>query len=199
MVCIFDSIANSMIFIFPAFVANAAPVILGRGKRYNRPIDGGRFWKDNKRILGDGKTIRGFIGGTFSSIVTCIVIVAISISLNYPVVFTVYFNESVFFPLLQFLEEDPFLQATLIGFLLGFGALLGDIIGSFIKRRNGLKRGESFMFMDQLGFLITALIFVYPAFPWPVEWVIILFPITLGLHIILNFAGYLVGLQEVPL
>ena len=38
---------EAVVFIFPAFVANAAPTILGKGKRFNAPIDGGRYWKDN--------------------------------------------------------------------------------------------------------------------------------------------------------
>ena len=57
---------EAIIFIFPAFVANAAPVLLGRGSRFNAPIDGGRYWVDNRRILGDGKTIRGFSGGVLA-------------------------------------------------------------------------------------------------------------------------------------
>ena len=50
----------------PAWIANATPVIFGGG----RPIDGGRFMRDGHRILGDGKTIRGFIVGVFFGILT---------------------------------------------------------------------------------------------------------------------------------
>ena len=194
-----ESIFNSIVFIFPALVANAAPVFLGRGKRFNGPIDGGKIWKDNKRILGDGKTIRGFLGGTLSGILTCVAIVILSSSMSHPVMFVSRFQEGILFPLLKFMENNYILQAILIGFLLGCGALLGDLTGSFIKRRSGLKRGESFLFMDQLGFLLTAMILIYPVAPWPVEWFILLLPLTLGLHMLLNFIGYLVGIQEVPL
>jgi CDP-2,3-bis-(O-geranylgeranyl)-sn-glycerol synthase len=89
--------------------------------------------------------------------------------------------------------------SALIGFLLGCGALIGDIIGSFIKRRSGLQRGESYPFMDQLGFLVVALVFVFPVIPWPLVWLLVLAPITLGLHIGLNVLSYVVGIQEVPL
>ena len=44
-------------FFFPAYVANATPVVLGGGK----PIDLGKKFIDGRRILGDGKTFRGFI------------------------------------------------------------------------------------------------------------------------------------------
>jgi hypothetical protein len=53
-------ILDSIIFILPLWIGNAAPTILGGGP----PIDGGRYWRDGKRILGDGKTIRGFWTGT---------------------------------------------------------------------------------------------------------------------------------------
>ena len=49
-------IFDILIFVLPLYFGNAAPTILGGGA----PIDGGRYWRDGKRILGDGKTIRGF-------------------------------------------------------------------------------------------------------------------------------------------
>ena len=44
---------DAILFIIPAYVANSIPVVMGGGP----PLDGGRMWKDGKRILGDGKTI----------------------------------------------------------------------------------------------------------------------------------------------
>jgi CDP-2,3-bis-(O-geranylgeranyl)-sn-glycerol synthase len=46
-------------FIFPAYCANAVPVILGRGL----PIDFGRNFVDGKPIFGSHKTFRGFFSG----------------------------------------------------------------------------------------------------------------------------------------
>ena len=43
-------------FFLPAYFANATPVVLGGGT----PIDLGRNFLDGRRILGDGKTFRGF-------------------------------------------------------------------------------------------------------------------------------------------
>lgn len=45
--------------------AHGSPV-LGRvlfGHRGNRPVDGGRVWRDGERLLGDSKTWRGLIVG----------------------------------------------------------------------------------------------------------------------------------------
>ena len=184
---------DSILFIFPAFVANGIPTILGKGKRFNRPIDGGRYWFDGKRILGDGKTVRGLISGVLSGMLSCMAIIVVAEQFNYPLAFM---NLRSYFPILQ---SNGLLFGAIIGFLLGFGALFGDMVGSFIKRRSGLQRGESYMFMDQLGFLVTALLFTAAIIPWPVAWIVFLVPTTLILHISTNLLSYKVGLQEVPL
>ena len=43
----------------PAYLGNTIASIVGGGS----PIDNGRNWNDGRRILGDGKTWRGLIGG----------------------------------------------------------------------------------------------------------------------------------------
>lgn len=157
------------------------------------PIDGGRMWRDGKRLLGDGKTWRGLILGTLSG--------------------------TLFGVLQMFVEGGP--EAVLRALLISFGALLGDLIGSFIKRRRGLQRGQSFLFMDQLGFLIVGTILVLLAFPLTVEgisfefpllgdtitysvvqvllYLVILLPLTMVVHMVANLIWYALGKQDVPL
>ena len=53
----------------PAYVPNSAAAALGGGI----PIDGYRTWRDGRRIFGDGKTVRGFIGGVASGCIVGIV------------------------------------------------------------------------------------------------------------------------------
>lgn len=55
---IYSWIIYPIIFIFPAYVANGAPVVFGGG----RAIDGGAML-GGKPILGPNKTIRGLIAG----------------------------------------------------------------------------------------------------------------------------------------
>ncbi len=55
----FELIAESLIYIFPAYSANAVPVVFGGGQ----PLDFGKKFKDNRPIFGSHKTFRGFIAG----------------------------------------------------------------------------------------------------------------------------------------
>lgn len=50
-------------------------------------------------------------------------------------------------------------RGFLIGIILGFGALFGDLVGSFIKRRLGIRPGDRALVIDQLPFIVFPLIF----------------------------------------
>ena len=88
-------------------------------------------------------------------------------------------------------------SGILIGFLLGFGAILGDALGSFLKRRIGIGRGKPAPLLDQLDFLIMALILV--SFVVELNWLFIVIAIilTLAIHLIANGCAYLLGLKDV--
>jgi CDP-2,3-bis-(O-geranylgeranyl)-sn-glycerol synthase len=74
--------------------------------------------------------------------------------------------------------------------LLGFGALAGDSIKSFFKRRVGVKPGKRWFPFDQIDFVIGALAFasiVY--FPgWKNALIILL--ISLAGHVLVNHSAY---------
>src|SRR2546427_1069996 len=52
-------------FLLPAYVANPMAVVFGGGT----PMDFGRTLRDGRRLLGDGKTWRGVMGGAAARIV----------------------------------------------------------------------------------------------------------------------------------
>lgn len=168
---------NSIWFIFPAYIANASPVIFGGGT----PIDFGRHYLDGQRFFGDGKTWRGFLGGVMAGILigTLQGYIYPSLGLNSPV------------------NDLTTTNYIFRAFLLSFGALCGDLTGSFIKRRIKLKRGAPFPIVDQIGFLVLAFLFVALRFEVPLSYVLILFPLTLFLHLGTNIFAYLVGLKDV--
>lgn len=90
-----------------------------------------------------------------------------------------------------------FLQgALLLGFLLSLGALMGDIFGSFVKRRIGLKRGAPAPGLDQLGFLVFALIFAWPVLELTILQIAFLLVLTPVLHLSANSAAFALKLKK---
>ena len=130
----------------PGFLANTFAMMWGKWLPKTGygpwPIDGGRRMKDGNRILGDGKTWNGLIGGSLTSGLLCVLIV----SLMGDVPTSTDIESSVFAHPLTGYEGTWFdvgsvgLSAFILGSFLGFACLIGDSTGSFIKRRRGLKR-----------------------------------------------------------
>lgn len=162
---LYSLIVYPIIYIFPAYVANGAPVIFGGGTPldFNRKIKG-------KAIFGSHKTIRGLIAGLLAG-------------------FVMAYLESVFI--------GSYLLP--IGILLSIGTMVGDLAGSFIKRRIGKPEGTKMMLLDQYPFLILALIFAYPLGDMPnVYGIIFLFILTGVLHVLTNFSAHRMKLKKVP-
>ncbi len=162
-----------IIFTLPAYFANASPVIFGGGKDaldFNLSFDG-------ERLLGKGKTIKGFLSGLIIGFLVGVIVALIPL---YP------FNLS-------------FLVKIKIGFLLSLGALIGDLFGSFVKRRMHLKSGSPSFLLDQLPFILFALLFIYP-YSLSLSITAWLFIITLSLllHVFFNWLANKIGLKKVP-
>ena len=171
------TLATAIWTILPAYVPNSVAVLVGGGA----PIDGGLTWHGH-RVLGDGKTWRGFVGGTVAG-------VALALALNAlrPVLSTAL---------------PAFPPGAVVG--LPSGAMLGDAAGSFVKRRTGRERGAPFPIVDQLGFVVGALgasLALAPSwsaatFTPPVVLTVVV--VTPLLHLGTNGAAYLLGLKDEP-
>lgn len=164
----FEDLINFIIFILPCYVANATPVALSKIIPMKNPIDRGKKFIDGRRILGDGKTIEGFISG---------VIVGTLVGL-----------------ILSFLG----LHKLHVSFILALGAMIGDSLGSFIKRRVGIPRGKPFPIVDQVSFVIISLILANAIVFIPMRFYLYAVIITPPLHLGTNFIAYLLKLKEVP-
>jgi CDP-2,3-bis-(O-geranylgeranyl)-sn-glycerol synthase len=86
--------------------------------------------------------------------------------------------------------------SLLIGFLLSFGALLGDLVKSFFKRRLNVARGKSLPIADQLDFIIGALLLVSIVQVPSLETILILLIITPLIHLGANTIAYLLKLKK---
>jgi len=165
----------------PAYVPNNAAVLAGGG----RPIDGGRTWRGH-RLLGDGKTWRGTAFGVAAGVALALVLDAVRPAL---------------LSLLWFdLPHFPFVPAL----TLSAGAMFGDVTASFLKRRTGRARGAAFPILDQLDFVVGALVLTALAAPawfgrwftWPV--VLAVLVLTPLLHVSTNWVAFRLHLKNEP-
>ena len=174
----------------PAYIANSfATLPRGRGP----PMDFGRTWPgDGRRVLGPSKTWSGFLFAGFAAMPFCL-LEAWLILLAPPNLALV--------PVLA-----PSVAAAIpLAALLTFGAMTGDAIGSFLKRRLGRPSGSRTFFLVQLPFVLVPIALgcaVYPSLFLGVfghwEAVLWLAVLTLGLHAAFNWIGFKAGLKKVP-
>lgn len=166
-----DFIIKMLLYLAPMYFANATPIFLGG----STPLDLNKKFFDGKPIFGKGKTIRGTIAGIA---VGALVGAAIATLLpQYAAYYSDYF---------------------LLSLLLAVGAISGDIVASFFKRRNDIDRGTEVLFLDQLDFAFGAIVlgsFVYvPDF----FEILVICIVTLLVHKISNFIAYKIKLKKVP-
>ncbi|MEM0084998.1 MAG: CDP-2,3-bis-(O-geranylgeranyl)-sn-glycerol synthase [Candidatus Methanomethylicia archaeon] len=83
-------------------------------------------------------------------------------------------------------------------FTLSLGAMLGDLLGSFIKRRLNIGRGRPAPFLDQATFIIVALLLSSKFESYTIWEMFTIILITIPIHLITNMVAYMVGIKKVP-
>ncbi len=177
-------------------------------------IDGGRVLGDGNRILGDGKTWNGLIGGAIGGGLLGILTHSIAsgnhvTSAPFLDPLGSYGASSVEVTEAWFYYGGDLGTAFVLGFLLGFGCMVGDSAGSFIKRRLGHKRegdvSSHAPLLDTLPFAVSTFAFgqtmLDPSIVGASELLmgmVILLIITPIIHRAFNMLGYRLGLKSVP-
>lgn len=166
-------------FFLPIGFANMAPVFVKKINILNIPVD---FNKkiNGEPILGVNKTIRGLFAATI-------------------------FGEIIFLLQKILFNFDFFKAISLIdyqyipwfaGLFMGFGAIFGDMIKSFFKRRLKINPGKSWIPFDQIDYVLGGILF----FSWfyILTFIDIFSLLFTGiiLHIIVNTIGYYLGVRE---
>ncbi len=168
-------LATAFWVFLPAGIANMVPTFAAKIpviKNWNTPID---LWGKYKggRILGDNKTWRGIVFGTLVGGLV---------------------------GLIQYKLILPSQTSSFYIFVatasMGFGALFGDVVESFVKRRLGVKPGKSWFPFDQLDYIFGGLIFIYPFIHLSLKLMVAIVIVYWGLHLIVNYMGYMLGINE---
>ena len=174
----------AIILFAPAFIANPGAVVTGG----HLVIDRGKTYR-GKRIFGDGKSWSGFIGGSLIGILSGIIIYYLVLILKIP------------YP-----DYGQNLAAAILVLIpMSFGSLLGDMAGSFIKRRIGMKRGARGSILDQWPFVIASFMLVFAfARDFFMEFygdlipIAVILIITPPIHRGVNILAYKYKMKDVP-
>jgi CDP-2,3-bis-(O-geranylgeranyl)-sn-glycerol synthase len=164
------SLLQVLYLMIPAYVANMAPPLLAKYSPWNAPMDFG-LSLDGVRVFGDHKTWAGFVVGVLAALIVG------------TAMFHIYW---------------PF-EFSGIGWslLVAIGALTGDSVKSFFKRRVGVSPGSLWIPFDQIDYTVGALalgsIILFPG------WMNAFLVVFLGAfgHIAVNHIGYWLGVREV--
>jgi CDP-2,3-bis-(O-geranylgeranyl)-sn-glycerol synthase len=87
----------------------------------------------------------------------------------------------------------------LLGSLLGAGALIGDAAESFIKRQLNIPEGERFLIFDQIDYIVGGLLLSSFYISLTISQYFYIASLYFLLHLIVNFAGFKLGLRAKPL
>ena len=166
-------VAAAIWFIFPAYCANAAPVIFGGGQ----PMDFGKRFFDGKPLFGSHKTVRGFLAGLIVGTLVGLV-------------------QTLLFEQVLFQYSPQFKYPIFLGFTLSLGALTGDLIESFIKRRLNRVPGSFLPVADQIDFILGAFLFSIPVSPPSLPAVLIILLITIPIHFLTNLGAALLNIKN---
>ena len=179
------AVLAAVYFMLPAYVANLSGLAFGGGT----PVDGGKECKDGRRLIGNGVTWKGMQNGTIIGTLVGVVLGIIG---------TFYGDLSALTGgIIDLHVYGSVFGGLILGFLMAFGALLGDAVGSFLKRRIGLERGAPAPIMDQLDFVIGALALSLLGVQISWEFFIIIALLSLVLHLGSNTFAYLIGIKDV--
>ena len=166
-----EIVVQSLYFFLPAYIANMMPSLLRKVRFAQKPI--------HEKLFGSHKTWRGIVTATIAG--------------------GVIFGIQKFYYLQGFTEWaiiDYGDFSLALGFLMGFGAIMGDLVKSYYKRKVDIPPGESWFPWDQLDFVIGGLVFTLFVYVPPAEITSLIFIISPILHLVTNYLGYVVGVNE---
>lgn len=182
------SIFLALWFFVPAGFANAAPVFAAAIpwlRRFTVPLDCGKSYK-GVRIFGANKTWRGLIAG--------ILFAALGLALQRYAYIHTDWAKTLSAPI-----NYQTIPLILLSILFAVGALGGDAIESFFKRRQGVAPGHSWFPLDQIDYVIGAILATLPIVRLtPVQYAAALL-LGVVLHVFFTYIGYLIKLRDRPI
>ncbi len=160
-----------ILILIPLYVANSSAMLFA-GKTQ---MDFNLNFFDEKPLFGKGKSIKGTFFGVISGIISVLIL-------------DFYFQGNV--PIIP--------QYVFYGILLSFGAIMGDVAASFVKRRFDITTGKPILLLDQLDFVVGVILFGSLIYSVSAEMFLLICFITLIAHKASNFLAFKLKIKKVP-
>ncbi len=176
-------VLSCLYFFLPAYFTNMAPPLSRKAgvlKFLDRPVDFGKKYK-GLAILGSHKTWRGVILGILAGMLAAWL--------------QSYLYHFSFFKEISLFDYGK-VNVFLFGFLISFGAVLGDLSSAFVKRRLRMEPGARFIPFDQTNYIFGAFLTVTPFLKLDFSIWVTIFVLTFFLHIVVTRLGYEIRLHK---
>jgi CDP-2,3-bis-(O-geranylgeranyl)-sn-glycerol synthase len=160
-----NRVVELVYLMLPAYAANMAPPFLRFWPGWNPPI--------HRALLGDHKTVVGFGLGVLVGL-------------------TVAYGQSLVGWSPSLLTPSNWLA---LGLAAGFGAMAGDSIKSYFKRRAGIAPGKSWIPADQLDFVIGALVLMLPVIRLGWMDITVILVLSFAGDIVVNHLAFMLGIR----
>lgn len=170
-------------FFLPAFLGNLSPVI---GKYiwktpFKWRLDGGMKFR-GQDLFGVNKSVGGVVSAIVGGGIAGLIVMQ----------FGQNFGNSI-------ITNTVGVEYIYLGMLMGFGAIAGDLLESFFKRRINIPAGQPLWFFDQTDFVAGAWISSWLFIPYYQSWQWFLFAliVTPPIHLGLNILAFKLKLKKV--
>jgi CDP-2,3-bis-(O-geranylgeranyl)-sn-glycerol synthase len=159
-------LAQLLYLVLPVYLANMAPPFVKFWRGWNPPI--------NAPLLGSHKTVVGFAAGVAVAVATAFIQSRL------------HWDGSLLAP-------GDWLAA---GSAAGFGAMAGDSLKSFFKRRLRIAPGQRWIPFDQLDFILGGLVAL--SFFVPLDWIDVVLICTVSFvgGLLVNQLSFYLGIKD---
>ncbi len=87
-------------------------------------------------------------------------------------------------------------RLAIAGFMIALGAVLGDLLGAFVKRRLNVEPGKAFPILDQLDFILGSVVLGYAFFQVGLISILLVVVVTPPIHLATNYGAYRLGIKK---
>jgi len=159
-----------------------------------RTIDNGKYFFDGKRIFGDNKTWKGFIGMIVFAIISTLIWGLVCYKVQYLNAHNYLYTNN----------DNSLVYNTFIGFFLGLAYALFELPNSFLKRRMNIIPGKTsdgfkcilFVLLDQADSIFGCVLVICLVYKMSIQFYIAYVCLGAATHIVINMLLYLVKLRR---